>query len=122
MQLFRCQSVRGKLAWDEVLLGNLLFLVGGIAGEFKCLHPVAQRDGNRVQLIRRGDEHHLGKIERDIKVVVGEGVVLLRIQHFEQGGTRVSAEIGAEFVNLIKHKDRIVGFGGADAFQNTPRH
>ena len=122
MQLRCCQSVRGELAREEILLGNLTFLVGGIAGEFQRLHPVAQGNGYRVQLVRRSDKHHFGQIERDIEVVVGEGVILLRIQHFEQGGTRVAAKIRAEFVNLIKHEDRIVGCRCAEPFQNAPRH
>src|SRR5438067_1611981 len=38
--------------------GDLDLLDLGVAGELQHFHPVAQRLGNRVQDVRRADEHH----------------------------------------------------------------
>ena len=43
---------------------------------------------------RRRDEQHLGQVHRSVGVAVVEGVVLLRVEHFEQRRRRV-AELGA---------------------------
>src|SRR6185295_20129894 len=45
------------LAWDEVAARDLELLLLRVAGELDHLHPVAQRTGDRVQCVARGDEH-----------------------------------------------------------------
>jgi hypothetical protein len=49
------------------------------------LHPVLQRGRDRVQQVRRADEHHLAQVERDFEVVVAELAVLLRVQRLQEG-------------------------------------
>jgi hypothetical protein len=61
----------------EVALGDLKLLLLGVAGERDRLHAVAQRPRDRVERVRRRDEHHVGEIERDVEVVVAERRVLL---------------------------------------------
>ena len=38
--------------------------------------------------MRRGDEHHVGEIVVDLEIMVLEGVVLLGVEHFQQGRRR----------------------------------
>ncbi len=59
-------------------------LVLGVAVELDQLHPVEQRAGDRVEHVRRGQEHHVGQVELDLEVVVAERVVLRRVEHLEQ--------------------------------------
>ena len=61
--LLRSESVLLGLAADQVLIGDVLLVLFGIAVQVDDLHAVAQRIGNGIQLIRRGDEQHLGEIE-----------------------------------------------------------
>src|SRR6185312_10894758 len=42
-------------------------------------------------------------------VVVGEGVVLLGIEHLEQRGRGIAAEVVPDLVDLIHHEDRVDG-------------
>ena len=63
---------------------NLDFLVLGVAGNADDLHAVEQRLRD-PQCVRRGDEHHVREVVIHLEVVIVEGPVLLRIQHFEKG-------------------------------------
>ena len=53
--------------------------------------------------------------------MVGESEILLRIEHLEQCCGRVTAEILAEFVNLVQHKQRVGRGSAADGLQNAAR-
>ncbi len=68
-----------------------------------------------------GDKHDLGKIVIHINVMIIEGMVLLRIKHFQQRGRWVAAEIHAHFIHFIQQKHRIVGAGLFQALHNFPR-
>jgi hypothetical protein len=71
------------LLGDQVALGDLDLLVLGVAGDADDLHAVHQ--GLRhVQAVGRGDEHHVRKVEIDFQIMVVEGGVLFRVQHFQQ--------------------------------------
>ena len=78
------QSGRFELALEQIALGDLELLLLGVAGDLDDLHAVAHRPGNRVEHIRRADEHDLRQIEGDREIVVAEGRVLLRVEHFQQ--------------------------------------
>ena len=54
--------------------------------------------------------------------MVAESVVLLRVEHFQQCGSRVAAEIGRHLVNFIKQKYRVHYAAGLHAVYNTTRH
>jgi len=83
--VLRRQAVVLDLLGDQVLAGDGELLLFGVAGELEHLHPVAKRPGNGIEHVRGGDEQHLGQVERHVQVVVPERVVLLGIEHFEQG-------------------------------------
>ena len=114
------QAVGLELPGDEVALGDVELVVLGVAGDLDDLHAVAQRAGHRVHAVGGGDEQHLAQVERHVEVVVGEGVVLGRVQHFQQGRGGVAAEIGAELVDLVEHHDRVARAGLATSAMTRP--
>ena len=116
------QAVLGELARDQVALRDVELLVDRVAGELDHLHPVAQRAGDRVEDVRRGDEHHLGEVERQVEVVVAEGVVLRRVEDLEHRARRVAAEVGAHLVDLVDHEHRVARAGVAQRADDRPRH
>ena len=69
---------------DQVLERDVYLFFFGVALQLDDLHAVAQRLGNRIEQVRRGDEQHLRQIERHVEVVVAEAEVLLRIERFQQ--------------------------------------
>ena len=110
------------LARHQVALGDLQLLLLGVARELDHLHPVAQRRGDRVQLVGGGDEQDPRQVERQVQVVVAEGGVLLGVQHLEHRAGRVAAEVGAHLVDLVDHQHRVVGPGVAHGAHDRPGH
>ena len=89
---------------DQMRLGDGDLTRFGIAGQVDELEPVAQGRRDPGRLVRRGDEQHLGQVERQLDERIAEAVVLRRVEHFEQDGGRV----GAELVDLVEHEDRVL--------------
>ncbi len=54
--------------------------------------------------------------------MVGEGVVLLRVEDFEQGRGRIAPVVGADFVDLVHHEDRVAGARAFQSLQDAARH
>ena len=76
-----------ELLWNQPVRregGDVLLLEIGVAGQFDDVHSILERGGNCDARVRCRDEHDIGKIEGDIKIVVPECGVLFRIQHFKQ--------------------------------------
>ena len=96
-------------------------LVLGVARQIDDLHAVAQRLRNGIEHVRGADKQHLGQIEGNIQVVVPKGIVLLRIQGFQQRRGRIAAEIAAQLVDLVQHKDRVVGLRPPQRLHDLPR-
>ena len=95
---------------------ELLFL--GVARQLEHLHAVPQRVGHRVEDVGRGDKQHLGQIERHIQVMVSEGVVLLRIEYFEEGRRRIAAKVRAELVDFIEDEYGVSDAGATEALDD----
>ena len=72
---------------------NLLLLFGQVALHLDNLHSVKKGARNRVEAVGCGDKHHLAQVVINIQVVVVEGIVLLGVQHFEQGRLGVALVI-----------------------------
>ena len=72
LDLLGRQPVALDLARDQVAAGDLVLLLGRVAGELDHLHAVAQRRRNRLEDVRRRDEHHVREVERQVEVVVAE--------------------------------------------------
>ena len=103
------QAVGIELLGDDVLLGDQDLLFLAVPGELDHLHPVEQGGGDRLQHVRGGDEHDLGEVEVDVEVVVAERGVLLRVEDLQERRGGISAEVGAELVDLVEHEHRVVG-------------
>ena len=87
-------------------LGDLDLLVLGVAGDADDLHAVEQRL-RHAQRVRRRHEHHVRKVVVDLEVVVVERVVLLGVEHLEEGRGRVAAPVRAELVHLVEEEERV---------------
>ena len=111
-----------KLAGDKEFLGDLYLLVVSVAAEIDYLHAVAQADGNAPQRVGGSDEHHLGDVVGHVQEMVGELVVLLRVQHLEQGRRGVAAPVRAHLVDLVHKEDRVAALGFLHALQYAPGH
>ena len=48
-----------------------------------------------------------GQIERHVEIMIGEGVVLGRVEDFQQRRRGIAAEIRADLVDLVEHHDRV---------------
>ena len=104
----RLEAMLIQLARHQITLGDLEFFRGRITGQFDHFKPVAQRGMDRVEPVGGRDEEDMRQVEGHVEVVVGESIVLLRIEDLKQRGGRVSAKIRADLVNFIKQDDRIV--------------
>src|SRR5438132_1472907 len=49
-------------------------------------------------------------------------LVLLRVEDFEQRGRRVTPPVGADFVYLVQHEDRVARCGNFHVLENASRH
>ena len=54
--------------------------------------------------------------------MVAEGVVLLGVEHFQQGRARVAAPVRADLVDLVEHEDGIAGARTLDGLDDAARH
>ena len=97
------------LAGDEEPLGDLELLLLNVARELDDLHAVPQGGRDGGEDVGRGDEDHLGQVIGHVQVVVGKGVVLLGVQHLQQGRRGVASEINAHLINLVQHEEGIEG-------------
>ncbi len=105
-----------------MLAADVEFLIRRIAGKLDDLHAVQQRRRDGLQRIGRRDEEHIGKIVRQVEIVVGEGIVLLRVQNLQQGGRRVAVVAGPQLVDLVQDHHGIHDAGLFDARKDAPRH
>ena len=85
-QLGLFQAVLLQLLGQQVLLGDLQLFLIGIAAQLDDLHPVQQGTGDGVQGVGGGDEHHPAQVHRHLQEVIPEGMILLTVQHLQQGG------------------------------------
>ncbi len=90
-----------------------------VALQLDDLQAIAQRRRQRVEGVRGADEDHLGQIEGQLQVVIGEGLVLLGIEHLEQGALGVAGPALTQLVDLVEQHDRVLdaglGHGAQDA-------
>ena len=120
--LLLAEAVRLELLRHEVLARDAGLLVLRVAGELDDVHPVEQRAGDRVELVRGADEEHLREVERQVEVVVAEVRVLLGVEHLEHRARRVAAEVGAHLVDLVDQHHRVLRLGVAQGADDRARH
>src|SRR5207237_1314104 len=51
---------------------------------------------------------------------IGEGAVLLGIQHLEESRRRIAAEVGAELIDFVENKQRVIRSRVAQPLNNPP--
>ncbi len=110
-----------QLARHQEALGDLQLLILDVAREADDLHAVFQGWRNGVQDVSRGDEEHFREIVGHVQVVIGEGVVLLRIEYLQQSGRRIATEVRADLVYLVEHEQRVLGASIAHGLDDAPR-
>ena len=77
-QAFERDAVIVKLAGNEILARDLEFFLVGVARKLNYFHAVRQGGRNRIEQIGRANKQHVGEIERQIQIMIAEGVVLFR--------------------------------------------
>ena len=117
--LLAAKAVFLHLLGHQETFGNVDLFVIDVAGEIKNLHTVAQRSGNLVGAVGRGNEHDIAQVEIDLQVVIVKAEVLLRVEHFQQRRAGVAPEIHAELVDFVQHENGIVGAGLFEALDNA---
>ena len=100
-ELALLQPLRLDLLGDQVAPGDLDLLVLCVAGDADDLHPVEKRL-RQVERVRGGHEHDVGQVVIGFQIVVVEGRVLFRIEHFQQGRGRIAAIIGAQLGSITR--------------------
>ena len=105
-----------------MLFSDIELFDAGIGRQFDDVHTVAQGRGDRVGVVGGGDEHHVGKIERQIDIVVDKSVVLLTVEHLEQCRGGIALVIGAELIDLVEDQQRIAGAAFTDCVDDTAGH
>ena len=121
-QLTALQAVFLDLARHEVAASNLELLRLRVARQFDDFQAVAQRRMNRLQPVGGGDEKNSRQVEWQIEVVIGEGAILRRIKDFQQRRCRVTAEVGADLVQLVQQDDRVPALDAPKRLQDAARH
>ena len=107
LQLVILKAVVLHLLRHEVPTPDVHLFVFGITGQTNDFHAVQQRRGD-VQAVRGTDKHHLRQVEVDLEIMIVEREVLLRIQHFQQCGRRIAAEVHRHLVDFVQQEQRIV--------------
>src|SRR5436305_13389524 len=51
--------------------------------------------------------------------MIGESVVLRRVEHFEQRRRRIASEIRSDFIKLVEENDRITAFDTAQGLNDA---
>jgi len=59
-----------------------------------------------VHYVRRSYKENLRQVILHVEVVIDEHEILFGIEHFEQCGRWVTAEVHRHLVDFIQHKDR----------------
>ena len=111
-----------ELTRNQITLCDFCFLGFGISGEIDHFHPIEQGSRNVLDEIRRADEQHLAQIERHAQVMIGEVVVLSRIQYLEERARRIALERHTELVNLVEQEDGILRPGLLHSLDDASWH
>ena len=97
-----------QLAWHEMSLGYLHFLLDDVSAHLDELHTVEQRTWNTADIVGCSYEEHLRQIVVSIEIIVVEGIVLFWVEHFEQSRCRVSVDgVLCHLVYLVEDEYRV---------------
>ena len=103
--------------------GYLNFLFGDVSAYFYQLHAVEQGARNGIEVVGGGDEEHFRQVVVYVQVVVVEGEVLLRVEHFEQCRGWVTVDcVLRHLVNLVEDEHGVGRAGLLYALYYAARH
>ena len=94
-------------ARQQVPAGNLHLLLHKVAGNLNNLHAVQKRLRQCRQCVRSGNEQHVRQVEINVDIIIVEMAVLLRVEHLEQRGRRITFEIRTYLIHLVKEDNRV---------------
>ena len=80
----RLQPVLLELTRNQIHLRDMDFLVFRVAAERDDLHAIEQRRMDCPELVGGRNEEYFRQVDRDLEIVIAEGVVLRRVEHLEQ--------------------------------------
>ena len=112
------QTVFLGLPGNQKALRDVDLFLFGVTREFDDLHAIAQRFRNWIHPVRSRHPENLRKVEGHVQIVIAEGGVLFRVEHFHQRRRRITAEIATELVNFVQHKNRIQRFSSANSLND----
>ena len=112
------QTVFLGLPRNQEAFRNVNLFLFRVTGEFDDFHAVAQRFRNWIHPVRGRYPENLRQIEGHIQIVIAEGGVLFRIEHFHQRRRRITSEIASELINLVQHKNRIQRLSSANSLND----
>ena len=104
-----------------MFFGDVHLLVFGVTGEIDHFHTVKKRRRN-VVAVAGGHKHDVRQIKVQIEVVILEGAVLFRIEHFKQRRRRVTAVVAPELVDFIQQEQGIPHPRLCDRLNHFTRH
>ncbi len=105
--VFLGESGGFALLADQEALGDLHFLLLRVAREPQNFHAVLKRLRNGVQHVGGADEHDFREIVFDVEIMIGEGVVQLRVEDFHQRRRRIAAKIHGHLVDFVEDEHRV---------------
>ena len=120
--LLACDAVLFQLLGDQVLLGDADLFFQRVAAQVDHLHAVPKGRMDGFQLVGVGQEQHLGEVQGHVQVVVAEGMVLLGIQHLEQGGARIPPHVAPDLVHLVEHDHGVHALDLVQGLDDAARH
>ncbi len=121
LQLTLFQAVGLDLLGRKVLDGDVDLFVFGVARQTNHFHPVQQRWGN-VHGVRGAQEHYVGQVVIDFKVVVVEVVVLFGVENFQQRRCRIATHVAAHLVDLVEQEQRVAHTDLGHLLNQSPWH
>ena len=101
---------------------DLKLLYCSISRKLDYFHTIEQWLRNGIGGIGCTHKKHIGKIIRNIHIMVCKASVLLRIQHFQKSTCRITAVIFGKLVHLIQYHNRICGSAPLHSFHNPAWH
>ena len=121
------EATRGEARFLEhgryqVALGDGQLLQPRVARQVHDLHAVAQRPRDGAHVVGRGHEEHVRQVVGHVQVVVGERLVLRRVQHLEQRTGRIAPRVRAHLVDLVDEEEAVGAAGPTDGLQDLAGH
>lgn len=115
------QAVFLYLARQKEMPGDMSFFRFQVTVELDDLHAIQQRHRDSVQGIGCGDKKNLGKIIFQVQIMIHKGMVLLGIQHFQQGRGRIAPVVRGHLVHFVQAEQGIVELDPLQRLDNLAR-